>query len=337
MTRWFWLIRSAACLLAWSAAARLALAHGGGGHAEAPVAARPRDWAELWTTWGLEPGTLVPLALSALLYGRGVWRMWRQAGAGRGIRPGEVACFAGGWLALFVALVSPLHPWGNVLFAAHMTQHELLMLVAAPLLVLGKPLVAFLKALPAGWARAASRWTKAPAWERAWQAITHALVAWVIHLVVLWVWHLPALFQATLEDEIVHALQHLSFLLSALLFWWAILQGRAKALGYGVAVLYLFTTALHSGLLGALITLATSVWYPAYLETTAPWGLTPLEDQQLGGLIMWVPACLTYVVAGLVLFAGWLKASEERVLRWEAGRESAAPSAGGTRPEGVTS
>jgi putative membrane protein len=88
--------------------------------------------------------------------------------------------------------------------------------------------------------------------------------------------------------------------------------------GYGVAVLYLFTTALHSGLLGALITFAASVWYPAYRETTASWGLTPLEDQQLGGLIMWVPACLTYIVAGLALFAAWLRTSEERVRRWEA-------------------
>src|SRR5215207_5036093 len=120
MTQLPLLTRTAACLLAWLAAARVVLAHAGGAHADAPASARPRDWGELWTTWGLEPGTLVPLALSALLYGRGVWRMWRQAGPGRGIRPWEVACFGGGWLTLVVALVSPLHPWGNVLFAAHM-------------------------------------------------------------------------------------------------------------------------------------------------------------------------------------------------------------------------
>src|SRR3954469_8710100 len=89
-------------------------------------------------------------------------------------------------------------------------------------------------------------------------------------------------------------------------------------MGYGAAVLYLFTTAVHSGLLGALITLAGVVWYPEYLGTTQSWGVTPLEDQQLGGLIMWVPACSVYIVAGLALFAGWLRAAGEPVRRYEA-------------------
>jgi putative membrane protein len=213
--------------------------------------------------------------------------------------------------------VSPLHPWGNVLFSAHMTQHEVLMLVAAPLLVLGKPVVATLKGLPPGWARRALGWTR-PGWVRGpWRVLTNPFVAWLVHAALLWVWHVPALFHAALESEFVHALQHLCFLASAVLFWWAVLQGPNRAMGYGAAVLYLFTTAVHSGLLGALITLAAAVWYPDYRETTASWGLTPLEDQQLGGLIMWVPACAVYIVAGLALFAGWLRSSEERVRRWE--------------------
>jgi cytochrome c oxidase assembly factor CtaG len=90
-----------------------------------------------------------------------------------------------------------------------------------------------------------------------------------------------------------------------------------QALGYGAAVLYMFTTALHSGLLGALITFAPTVWYPGYLQTTRAWGVSPLEDQQLGGLIMWVPACAVYIVAGLALVAAWLRDSEARVSRWE--------------------
>ena len=144
---------------------------------------------------------------------------------------------------------------------------------------------------------------------------------------MLWAWHIPSLFQATIGDEFVHALQHLSFLLSALLFWWAVLQGRHRAAGYGVAVLYMFTTAVHSGLLGALITVARSAWYPAYRGTTASWGLTPLEDQQLGGLIMWIPACTVYVIAGLVLFAAWLRESERRARSRES-RIPGVPNAG---------
>jgi cytochrome c oxidase assembly factor CtaG len=228
------------------------------------------------------------------------------------LRKSDVVYFALGWGTLVLALVSPVHAWGSVLFSAHMTQHELLMLVAAPLLVLGRPVVPFLWALPRPWALALARWSKLGAWETTWRTISNPVVAWIIHAVVLWVWHAPALFEATLENESVHALQHATFLFSALLFWWAVIHGRRRALGFGFAVLYMFTTALHSGLLGALLTFANSVWYASYVERTAAWGLTPLEDQQIGGLIMWIPAGLVYIAAGLALFAGWLHESEAR-------------------------
>jgi cytochrome c oxidase assembly factor CtaG len=285
------------------------LAHGG----------EPHQFSDLLTTWGWEPFTWAGLILSLWLYVVGVRRLWRAAGrAGAGIQKWEAGCFAAGWFALFVALVSPLHPWGSVLFSAHMTQHEILMLVAAPLLVLGKPLVASLRALPGGWARSLALAANKPGWQRLWRAVTHSFVAWLVHFVVLWVWHIPSWFEATLDNEFIHALQHLSFLISALLFWWAVLQGRNAAINYGLAVLYMLSTAIHSGLLGALITFARTVWYPAYIGKTESWGLTPLEDQQLGGLIMWVPACAVYIVAGLALFAAWLRESEQRVLKREA-------------------
>jgi len=273
---------------------------------------------DLWSTWGWEPLSWTGLILSAWLYLRGLSRLWRVMQPGQGIRRWEAWCFAAGWFALFVALLSPLHPWGSVLFSAHMTQHEILMLVAAPLLVLGRPMIAFLKALPRGWVQQLVGWISTPWWHKTWRFVTKALVAWLIHAVALWLWHVPALFQATMKSEFVHALQHISFLGSALLFWWAVIDGRQKGMGYGVAVLFMFTTALHSGLLGALLTFANSVWYPAYAQTTASWGLTPLEDQRLGGLIMWMPAGLVYIVAGLALFAGWMREAEARVLKWEA-------------------
>lgn len=145
--------------------------------------------------------------------------------------------------------------------------------------------------------------------------MTNPLAAWLVHATALWLWHIPSLFQATLRSDLVHTFQHICFLGSALLFWWALIYGPHGAMGYGAAVLYLFTTSVHSGLLGALLTFASSVWYPAYAGLTASWGLTPLEDQQLGGLIMWVPAGLVYIVAGSALFAGWLRESERKLLR----------------------
>jgi putative membrane protein len=277
---------------------------------------------QLWSAWSFEPGDVIPLLVAGGLYLIGVRRLWqRMDNAGHGIRWLEFWCYVCGWLALVIALVSPLHPWGSVLFSAHMTQHELLMLVGAPLLVLGRPIIAFLWALPPGWARRMNGWTRVLWWQRFWTFSTNAFVAWLIHAVVLWTWHVPALFQATLQNEAVHGLQHLSFLGSGLLFWWAIIHGRQRAMGFGLAVLYMFTTALHSGLLGALLTFARSVWYPAYIPTTGAWNLTALEDQQLGGLIMWVPAGLVYIIAGLALFAGWLRESELRTLEATSGSD----------------
>src|SRR3954447_21195084 len=151
---------------------------------------RPHDLHELMHAWAWEPYVWIGLALAAWLYWRGVRRMWRDAGeTGRGVKRWEANCYAGGWIALFVALISPLHPMGRVLFSAHMTQHEILMLVAAPLLVLGRPLVAFLWALPPGTAKDVAEYTNRASWQRAWRLLSNAFAAWLIHGIVLWMWH----------------------------------------------------------------------------------------------------------------------------------------------------
>lgn len=295
--------------------ADIVLAHGG----------MPHSWRDLLSAWGLsDPVVLVALPLSAWLYARGVRRLWKSSGPGTAIKRWEAACFIAGWLWLFVALVSPIHPWGRVLFSVHMTQHEILMLLGAPLLVLGKPLVAFLLALPPRGARALAQWGNRPGWRRIWSSISAPFGAFAIHAVALWVWHIPSWFEATIHSEWVHAVQHSSFFFTAVLFWWALMHGRRAALNYGLAVLYLFLTALHSGFLGALLTFTRRTWYPAYTHTTQSWGLTPLEDQQLGGLIMWIPAGAIYIFAALVLFVGWMRESERRVLDQEARHLAAA-------------
>jgi putative membrane protein len=278
---------------------------------------QPHNWHDLARAWSFEPLVVISLVLTAVLFAIGLRRLWREAPRNRSTRMWEAICFACGWLALFVALVSPLHAWGRVLFSAHMSQHEVLMLVAAPLLVLGRPLVVFLWAFPVNWSRRLGNIGKVSWVQHAWHVLTIPLVAWLVHAVALWIWHIPVLFDAVLQKEWVHTLQHLSFLVSALFFWWALIHGPQGAMGYGAAVLYLFTTSIHSGALGALLTLAGSVWYPSYIGLTSSWGLTPLEDQQLGGLIMWIPAGLVYVIAGLALFAGWLREADLRAARRE--------------------
>ncbi|HEX2204782.1 MAG TPA: cytochrome c oxidase assembly protein, partial [Longimicrobium sp.] len=214
-------------------------------------------------------------------------------------------------------MLSPLHRLGEVLFAAHMVQHVLLMVVAAPLLVLGRPVVPFLWAMPIGWRRRTGGWAKTGAVRGGWRALTSPFGAWLLHAAALWLWHLPIAYETSLRSELAHALQHASFLGTALLFWWALVHGREGRMGYGASVFYLFATAMHSGGLGALLTFAPRPWYPAYGATTAAWGLTPLEDQQLAGLVMWIPAGASYLVAALVLVAAWMRESERRTARWQ--------------------
>ena len=274
---------------------------------EPPVT--PGNWASAWS-WEL--GIVLPLALSAVLYGVGSFAIYRRNRMAPAVRWWEIACFWLGWLTLVIALVSPLHRLGEALFSAHMTQHELLMVLAAPLLVLGRPLVVFLFALPAGWRPRASRWTKLPIVRRTWSFLTGAVVVWVLHAITIWIWHIPALYQATLDNEAIHALQHSMFLFAALLFWWTLVHGTYGRLGYGVAFVYVFTTAIHTSVLGALMTFAQRIWYPIYDGRTAPWHLTPLQDQQLGGLIMWIPSGTVFLVAGLAMFAAWIGESERR-------------------------
>lgn len=301
--------RRALCLalLLAAFAPRAAFAHDG----------RPLQPHDLWTAWSLDPAVVVALLASGWMYARGVERMWRRSGAGGGIRRWQAACFTGGWLTLAVAMLTPLHPLGQVLFSAHMVQHELLMALAAPLLVLGRPLVPLLWALPMRWRRRLGGWTKVSAVRGGWRTVSAPFAAWLLHAAALWLWHLPAPYTAALASESMHALQHASFLGTGLLFWWALLHGREGRMGYGASVFYLFATAMHSSALGALLTLAPSPWYGAYEGATAAWGLTPLEDQQLAGLIMWIPAGFAYLVAGLVLVAAWMRESERRAVRWQ--------------------
>lgn len=289
-----------------SAVAVVALAHGAwaanaGAHPGEPLA--PHD---LWAAWSLEPFVVGPMLLSAVLYARGVARL-RRAGTREYQRgSSRVQAFTAGWVWLAVGLISPVDALGGVLFSGHMLQHEILMLLASPLLVVGRPFVPFLWGLPAGWGRTAGPLLRAHSARRVWRCATLPIVAWSLHGLALWVWHVPALFEATVVDDLVHTAQHVSFLGTALIFWWALLEDKTGPAGYGMACLYVFTTAVHSSILGALLTFAPTVWYPVYSPTTAAWGLTPLEDQQLGGLIMWVPAGIVYAICGLFLFARWM-------------------------------
>jgi putative membrane protein len=279
-----------------------ASAHGG----SHPVEAAAVGW-----TW--DPWLTLPLAATALLFAVGHARLRARADRGRRLLDRNAWLFGAGWLVLAGAVVSPLHEGGERSFTLHMIEHELIMLVAALLLALSRPVATMLWALP----NPARRWLAAGARTRAvavpWRWLTDPIVATTLQLAVMWLWHAPPLFDRALGHEGWHIAQHLSFLVSALLFWWAMAHGRAGERGYGLAALCLFATSLGGGALGALMALSTSPWYAGYAAMgMSPIGLTPAEDQQLAGLLMWVPGGLVHAGAALVLLHRWLQVGESR-------------------------
>ena len=298
-----WLKRCAACLLAMSVCAGSGVAHA---HPGQPLATH-----DLWAAWPSAIWPAVGLTLSALLYARG-YLAWQRRG--RGLRR-RGAAFAAGWLALWAATLTPLDPLSHALLSAHMVQHLLLILVAAPLLAWSAPLGPMLLGLPGRLGSALGTW-----WQRArlvrgaWRGLSAPLSAWALHAAALWVWHAPVLYDAALANEAAHGLEHLAFMGTALLFWWAVLHpGRhASWLAGPGGALYLFLMGLQGGLLGALMTFSNSSWYASYRATTNLWGLTPLEDQQLAGVIMWIPAGTIYMAAALGMLGAWLAALERR-------------------------
>ena len=276
--------------------------------AHAPVAP-----SELWSSWRPDPLILAALLLATVLYRQGAVNLRDRARPGP--RPRQVWAFAGGVAALAVALVSPLDGAAASLFAAHMVQHLVLMMVAAPLLAAGRPLVVVGAALPATGRRRLRRVASRPLAT----ALFHPAAVWALGTVVLWGWHLPALYDAAVRNDAVHAAEHLTLLGVAALLWAAVLNRGPRPLAVPTAVGLLFATMLQSSGLGAVLTLAGAPLYSVHEATTAAWGPTPLEDQQLAGGLMWVPPGVVYlgVMAGLLV--RWLGSLDAPSLRTPVG------------------
>lgn len=248
--------------------------------------------------WGGDPGALISIVILAVLYGVGVQRLWKKE-PGRVVSRREVAAFYGGILTLLVALCSPIDALADTLFSAHMLQHVLLITVAAPLAILGAPLLPLLWSLPRGLRVGLGRGWNALGMRTGGAALARPLPAWTLHTIALWTWHLPGPYTAALSSAPIHALEHASFYLTAMLVWWTALRPVRGHGGVGASLCVLAGTLAQSGALGALLTFSGTPWYYAQSAGAGIWHLTALEDQQLAGLIMWVPASLFYL-AGIL-------------------------------------
>jgi cytochrome c oxidase assembly factor CtaG len=254
--------------------------------------------------WSFEPWVIVPLALSFAWFTAGTLRLLR-GGAHAGPARRRAASFYAGWTVLALALVSPLHAAGARSFGAHKLEHELLMLLAAPLLVISAPVGVALWALPGSARRALGALGHSRSWLALWGACAGLLGATVLQAVALWLWHAPMLFGLALAHRGWHVAQHACFMATALLFWHAVWRQRGRP---GPVVLALFFTATVSGALGAFMAFAHSPWYAGYAALgLTPMNLTPMEDQQLAGLLMWVPGGIVHAGAALWLLARGLR------------------------------
>jgi len=282
--------------------------------------------SDFWQGWNFDPRIAFILGLLGWRYMDAFWKVWNEAGQGRGISRRRVVAFWVAVLVLLAALVSPLDALSETLLSAHMIQHLLLILAAPLLLAYALPVPDLIRLLPRMWRQRVARWGHRQHFlGNLWKMLTQPVVIAAGFAFILWGWHLPGLYEAALRSPMLHILEHLSFVASAYLLWWRILDTRQLRSSIGSAIMLAFVTALHSGLLGVLLLFSASNWYTAYDPSMIrSWGLTPLADQQIAGLLMWLPGSLVYLVAALALLGCWFQKMEERYSSTTAGKRGLA-------------
>lgn len=262
---------------------------------------------QVWGSWNLDPLMIAGLIVAAAIYGRGARRLGRGASAHR------IVSFYLGLGVLGLAVLSPVDALASTLFSVHMVQHLLLILVAPPLLVYSRPIVTSMLGLPRGLQSVGRRLEHGSIGRAGKRAAASGVAVLSVNVIVLWAWHLPSLYEAALAHEAVHIAEHLSFLAMSLAFWNLVIGSRARRpSAIGRAMGLVFGNLLQSGALGAILVFAATVAYPVHAVGAVRWGLRPLEDQQLAGAIMWIPAGVVYIVTMATLFLKWLRTMDLR-------------------------
>jgi putative membrane protein len=253
--------------------------------------------------WNLRPEVVLPLLVAAGLYAVGWWRLSRRASTQ--ITRTRVALALGSLLAIALALVSPLDEYADRLFVAHMVQHMLLIAVAAPALLLADPFPVVVWAPPASVRVPAGRWLRrASLFGRMWTSLTAMRVTWIAYALVLWGWHVPVAYDTALSHRVVHDVEHVTFFIGAVLFWWPVIHPAPRfrrPAPYALRIVYLVLAAFHTAALGLLLALAPAVLYRSYAATVHPEALGALDDQVWGGTVMWGLGGLIDMIAVLVL------------------------------------
>lgn len=286
-------------------------------------------------SWSFEPTVVIGLLVAAGLYIRGWRRLRRRGRGGRILKPWRAWCYGSGLAAVAIAILSPIGTFDSLFFFMHMTQHLLLIMVAAPLLLLGAPLI------PTMWSfnRPARRrlgrlFRNGNPVHELFHFLTAPGVALSVYVLVLFIWHYPPLYDAAQGRSLIHDLEHAMFLGAALLFWWPVVHpsGGKRRLSYGAGILYLFPAKIAGFVLGAALTLSSEPFYTTFLDSPSLWGLSPLGDQQLAGLLMWVVGGLLYIIPLLILVVMMMREDEGHIWVPELVREREAETETVVRP-----
>jgi putative membrane protein len=264
-------------------------------------------------TWSFEPWLIASLVMATVLYVLGLRHIRAKAGKGRVVAPWQVLSFAGGLAVLVAVLVSPFDAMAEELFSAHMAQHLALMLVATPLFVWSRPIIVWFYALPAPARRRTGRFWVGTRANRLARLLNHPLTIWVAFNGFFVFWHTPVPYTWALHTEWIHDLEHACFFFSAYAFWSVVIEtsGRRR-LDYGATIMFVAAAAVLSSLPGALMIVAQHPFYAVHAEGAARWGMTLIDDQHFGGLIMWIPGGFVYLAAICWLVVLWLRDAEER-------------------------
>jgi putative membrane protein len=281
--------------------------------AHGPAPAEPPSIANLALGWTWPTLPTLGILAAALLWWRAVRRVAR-AHPGNPVPRWRSATFAGGLLALAIALLSGIERYDTTLFSIHMVQHILLTLVAAPLIALSAPVTLLLRVAAPDVRR---RWILPVLHSRVLRVLSFPVIAWVLFAVVMWVAHFSPLFEAALEDPLIHEVEHALFLGAALLFWWpAVAQDPAPwRMPHPVRAMYVFLQMPQNTFLAVVLLGASAPLYPHYATLDLEWGTTPLADQQLAAGIMWLVGDLLFLAAVLGIVAAWLRAEDRAAAR----------------------
>lgn len=256
-----------------------------------------------FTAWDLDPIVTAALMGSAGLYAI-AYRAVRQ-NRRKSASPRRALAFYGGLSAMAVALLGPLDTWNDELFLVHMLQHLVLMIVAAPLILLGRPVQLALQAAPPEYsATVVGAVFGRKRMRHIATALTHPLTVLVLFNVNLGLWHLPDFYGLALKNDLAHEIEHALFIGTALLFWWVMIDPvpRHHRASIHWRLGMCFATCMFGGLVATALTVANRVLYPHYLTIETPWGLTPLQDQQIGGGIMWISGGIYFVLMFVMLY-----------------------------------